>query len=160
MKKLLALVAVALVAAVLPAVAQEAMLADHGVVAPEDIQWGPAPPFFPPGMKTAVLEGNPAEEGVYTLRAWMPAGYRVAPHFHPTFEYLTVLSGEGRLGMGDRFDATQGQVIPPGGFAYLAPGAHHYFWVETDTVLQVHGIGPFFLYYLNPADDPRNQPAP
>jgi hypothetical protein len=25
------------------------------------------------------------------------------------------------------------------------------------TVIQVHGLGPFTITYVNPADDPRNQ---
>jgi hypothetical protein len=32
----------------------------------------------------------------------------------------------------------------------------HWGWMEGDTVVQVHGTGPFALNYVNPADDPRN----
>jgi len=28
---------------------------------------------------------------------------------------------------------------------------------EGETIVQVHGIGPFSVAFMNPADDPRNQ---
>ena len=30
-------------------------------------------------------------------------------------------------------------------------------WVEGETVIQLHGTGPWSLKYLDPKDDPRNQ---
>ena len=32
----------------------------------------------------------------------------------------------------------------------------HYAWADGETTIQVHGIGPFVINYVNPADDPRN----
>jgi quercetin dioxygenase-like cupin family protein len=158
MNKLLLLLAVAASLAA-PLTAEEMKPADHGFFAPDAIVWGPAPPVLPAGAKVAVLKGDPGQEGIFVMRAWLPAGYQIMPHWHPAFENVTVISGEGHLGMGDTFDKTQGQVLPAGSFAYMAPQTHHYFWTETETVLQLHGMGPWQLYYLNPADDPRNQPA-
>ena len=59
------------------------------------------------------------------------------------------------MGQGDTFDASKGHRIGSGGFAWMAPGARHFAWVEEDTIVQVHGMGPWQLYYVNPADDPR-----
>ncbi len=143
-----------------PAAAHEETAPAHTFVLPADIQWGPPPPALPPGSKIAVLKGDPGEEGPFTLRAWLPAGYVVKPHWHPTSESVTVISGEGFMGMGDTLDQAQGHALPAGSFAYVPAAAHHSFWVETETVIQVQGMGPFMIFYLNPADDPRNAPAP
>jgi len=32
----------------------------------------------------------------------------------------------------------------------------HYGWSTGPTVIQIHGMGPFAINYVNPADDPRN----
>src|ERR1700746_146865 len=66
------------------------------VVTPDKIQWGPAPPVFPAGAQMAVLAGNPGKAGPFTVRLKFPDGYRVMPHWHPTAENVTVLSGEFR----------------------------------------------------------------
>jgi hypothetical protein len=31
---------------------------------------------------------------------------------------------------------------------------HHFAWSSGETIVQVHGMGPFKIIYLNPADDP------
>lgn len=139
-----------------PALAAEAtMPADHGFFAPADIKWGDGPPSIPAGAKMAVLKGDPTKEGIFVIRLKAPAGYKIMPHWHPAFENITVISGEASLGMGDTFDKTKGHKLAAGGFGFMAPQTHHYFWVDQETVIQLHGFGPWQLYYLNPADDPR-----
>ena len=159
MRKLIVVDAAVLLFAALAAAAgaqeKAAMPADHGVFAPADIQWQAAPPVLPAGGKIAVLEGDPTKEGIFTMRLSAPAGYRIAPHWHAAFEHVTVITGTVGLGMGDVFDKAKGHTLPPGGFAYMAPGSHHFFWTESDAVIQVHAMGPWQLYYVNPADDPR-----
>jgi quercetin dioxygenase-like cupin family protein len=127
----------------------------HGFFSPDQIQWKDAPPALPPGAKVAVLEGDPGQEGLFTMRLRVPKGYRIPPHWHPAFEHVTVISGAFHMGMGETFDASKGNRIPTGGFSWMAPGARHFAWVEEDTIVQVHGMGPWQLYYVNPADDPR-----
>lgn len=120
-------------------------------------QWGPAPAFFPAGARFAVLQGNPGEDGVFTVRLEMPDGYMIPPHWHPTDEHVTVISGELRLGMGDAVDTTSVMTLNSGGFITAAAEAHHYAIAEGKTVVQVHGMGPFTITYVNPADDPRQE---
>ncbi|HEV8631641.1 MAG TPA: cupin domain-containing protein [Thermoanaerobaculia bacterium] len=129
------------------------------VASPEELVWGPAPPGLPPGSKLAVLTGNPAAAGPYTIRAWMPDGYKVPPHWHPTDENLTVLSGTLHAGMGDTFEPAKAAKLGPGSFVVMEKQMRHWVWTEGDTVLQIHGTGPFSITYVNPADDPR-QPKP
>jgi hypothetical protein len=67
---------------------------------PDQVKWGPAPPFIPAGAQLAVLEGNPmGTSGDYTIRLKMPDGYKIAPHTHPQRENVTVLSGTLKVGI-------------------------------------------------------------
>ena len=58
-----------------------------------------------PGVKIAVLQGDPQGSGTYTLRLRFPAGTRMPAHWHPNVEYATLISGALRLGMGEREDS-------------------------------------------------------
>lgn len=128
----------------------------HTVVPADGVTWGPAPPVLPSGAQAAVLAGDPSKEGPFTIRLSAPDGYRVPPHFHPTAENVTVISGVFHVGTGDTFDTAKGDKLAAGGFVSLPAGMHHYAWMEGPTVVQVHGTGPFALTYVNPADDPSS----
>jgi hypothetical protein len=151
------LVLVAATAAVSTAAAQAAPQGEsHAVIAlPGQITWGPSPPSLPAGAQAAVLEGDPAKAGPFTLRIRAPDGYRIPPHSHPGIEHVTVLSGTFRVGMGDKFDASKLTDLPKGTFAALMPGTRHFAQTKGETVLQLHGTGPWNIVYVNPADDPR-----
>ena len=91
-----------------------------------DVKFGPPPPFFAPGVGFAVLQGNPGASGEFTVRLNLPNGYIIAPHWHPTDENVTVISGTLIVGMGDeivRGDATQ---LTAGGFITAPANMHHY----------------------------------
>jgi quercetin dioxygenase-like cupin family protein len=130
--------------------------AAHVMLTPADLKWGPAPAALPPGAKMAVLEGDPTKAGLYTVRAQFPAGYKIPPHTHPTDEHLTIISGALHAGAGEKFDESSGHELPIGGFAVMPAGMKHYAWATTETVVQLHGMGPFQITYVNSADDPRN----
>jgi hypothetical protein len=125
---------------------------------PAQIKWGPAPPVVPAGAQFVVLEGDPmASSGDFTIRLKMPAGYKIAPHWHPKRENVTVISGSFKVGMGDKFDAAKMTAYPAGSFAYLDPDMHHYAQAVGPTVVQVHGASPFQFNYVNPDDDPSKK---
>jgi hypothetical protein len=129
---------------------------DHVAMAPDDMKWGDGPPSLPPGAKLAVLEGDPGKAGQpFTVRLRVPDGYKVSPHWHPTTEHVTVISGTVHFGMGDKFDDSKGTTLAAGSFGYMAPRTHHYAWFTGASEIQVSGIGPFAVHYINPADDPR-----
>ncbi len=130
-------------------------LADHGLFTPGDIKWVEAPNALPTGAKLAVLEGDPFKAGPYTMRLKMPAGYQIPPHWHVRTEHVTVVSGTFNLGMGEKFDKSAGHVMPAGTFGFLAPQMRHFAWASGETVIQLHGMGPWEIVYVNPADDPR-----
>jgi quercetin dioxygenase-like cupin family protein len=138
----------------------ESKSAGHAVFTPSAIKWIDGPASIPKGSKMAVLEGDPAQEGIFTIRLQLPDGYRIPPHWHPAFEHVTVMSGTFQIGMGEKFDAARLHDVPTGGFTYMAPGMRHFAAAKGDTTVQLHGMGPWQLYYVNPADDPRGTKAP
>ena len=130
----------------------------HNAFLPDDVKYGPAPPFVPTGAQLAVLEGNPmGTTGDYTIRLKMPDGYQIAPHWHPKRENVTVITGTLNVGMGDKFDETKMKAFPAGSFAYLDPSMHHYVKTKGETVVQIHGMAPVKFNYINPADDPSTK---
>jgi len=129
----------------------------HVMLAPGELKWGDAPPSLPPGAKMAVVQGDPTQAQPFVVRAQVPAGYKVPPHWHPGDENITVLSGTVALGMGEQFDESKMTTIPVGGYASLPAEMRHYFMAKTATTFQVHGMGPFVVNYVNPADDPSTQ---
>jgi quercetin dioxygenase-like cupin family protein len=149
-------VVAALLLAALPAAA---LAMDHIAVQPNALKWGPAPPGLPPGAQVAVVAGNPSSDGAYVVRARLPAGYRIAPHTHPTDENVTVLSGTFHIATGDKFDPKKGEAVRAGGFFTAEKGMQHYGWTMGPAVIQIHGLGPFTINYVDPADDPRNKSA-
>jgi hypothetical protein len=126
---------------------------------PDGIPYGPAPAFVAPGAQLAVLEGDPtASTGDFTVRLKMPDGYRIAPHWHPNRENVTVISGTFKVGMGDRFDENKMATFPAGSFAYLDPDMHHYAMASSgEVVVQIHGMSPVQFNYINPDDDPSKK---
>jgi anti-sigma factor ChrR (cupin superfamily) len=129
--------------------------AEKNIFTPDAIQYGPAPSFVQPGAQLAVLEGDPmASTGDYTVRLKMPDGYRIAPHWHPKRENVTVISGTFKVGMGDKFDESSMLTFPAGSFAYLDPDMHHYAMASGEVVVQIHGMSPVQFNYVNPEHDP------
>jgi quercetin dioxygenase-like cupin family protein len=132
-------------------------MVEMGYYRTADIKWMEAPPGLPAGAKLAVLEGDPGKSGEYTMRGMFPAGYMIAPHYHGGTEHVTVVSGKLFLGMGEKFDKTGGRELGVGDFAFMPKGMRHFAWTEGETVIQLHGVGPWTITYLNPKDDPRNK---
>jgi quercetin dioxygenase-like cupin family protein len=133
--------------------------ATHLVVTPDQIKWGPAPPSLPPGARMAVLEGDPSKAGPpFTIRAKLPDGYSVPPHWHPRDERIIVIQGTFGMGLGERFDPAAGRELPVGSYAVTPKGVRHFVWAKSETVIEVSGTGPIEVHYVNPADDPRKAP--
>lgn len=128
----------------------------HAMFGPSDMQWGQGPL---PGTKAAVLEGDPKAGGPFTMRLMIPADTKLPPHFHPGVEHVTVISGTFHVGLGERFDPEQLKALPAGSFAVMQPRAPHFAQFKDDTVLQIHGLGPWGITYVNPADDPSKAPS-
>ena len=114
-------------------------------------------PVLEPDIKVAVLEGNPSESGVFTLRIKIPDGGYISPHWHPNVERVTVLSGRFLLGSGEKMDRTKVKKLDPGSYTSMPPGMRHFAIAEGETIIQLTSVGPWEINYINPEDDPRNR---
>lgn len=143
------------VAGVTPATARDAL--DEPIsVTREDVAFVGGPPSLPEGAGIAVLEGDLGEAEPYTFRLRFPDGYEVMPHSHPVREHITVLEGTLMMGHGERFDREATRPLGPGSLHVLPVGDRHFVWTRGETVVQLHGTGPWGITYVDPADDPRN----
>lgn len=129
----------------------------HIMVVADSIKWVDGPSSLPPGAKAAVLEGNPSAAGLFTMRLRVPANYKIMPHWHPADEHITVIQGSCHMGLGGKLDEKGAMEMKTGGFAVMKKGTHHYFFTKRECIIQLHGMGPWAITYINPADDPRNK---
>ena len=146
--------AVVLTAVLVPAPARAQ---SHPMMTPAEVKWGPAPPALPPGAQLAVLDGDPGKAGPFALRLKLPDGYKVAPHWHPTDEHITVIQGTFGLGMGNALNAASAKMMPAGSYAKMPAEMRHYAIAKGETIVQVSGQGPFVVNYVNPKDDPSKK---
>ena len=129
---------------------------DHVMVTPNDLKWADVP-SLPPGAKVAVIEGPMDQATPFTIRLKLPADYKIPAHWHPAIEHVTVLSGTFNMGMGDKLDPTKTKALSAGSVAIMQPKTNHFGWTKEETVVQVHGVGPWGITYVDPADDPRKK---
>lgn len=139
------------------AASAQASDAHHTIVPADAVQWGPAPPSLPPGAQAAALLGSPAKEGPFVLRLKFPAGFTVPPHRHSKDELVTVISGKFGIASGEKIDRASLKHLPPASFVHLPAGMPHYASTEVETVVQINGMGPFDVVYVDAKDDPRKK---
>jgi quercetin dioxygenase-like cupin family protein len=127
----------------------------HILVTPDELQWSDIASMAP-GAEITVIEGDLGEAEPFTFRLKLPADYRIDPHIHPAYERVTVLSGTFHFAHGETFDRDATTALPAGGVAIMPPGAPMFGWTEEETVIQLHGEGPWGIEYIDPEDDPRS----
>ena len=124
------------------------------MVKASDLKWN-AVPSLPAGAQITVIEGPMDKAAPFTVRIKFPANYRLPAHTHPAVERVTVLSGTFHMGMGPKLDQSKTEPVRTGDIMIMDPGTQHYAWTNAETVVQLHGTGPWGITYVNPADDPR-----
>jgi anti-sigma factor ChrR (cupin superfamily) len=117
---------------------------------PDAVKWNP----LMPGIQIAALAGDSSKPGPYTVRLKFADGVKVAPHWHPEDENVTVLQGTFLAGMGEKYDAAALREFPTGSFILMPKEMRHFAAARGETIMQLHGNGPFVINYVNPADDP------
>jgi quercetin dioxygenase-like cupin family protein len=144
-------------AAMLGAAAMVQASDQHHTVVPGDaVKWGPAPPSLPPGAQASALFGSPGKEGPFVLRLKFPAGFIVPPHRHSKDEFVTVISGGFAIAAGEKLDPTA-KPLTAGSFVHLPAGMPHHARAVGETVVQINGVGPFDVTYVDAKDDPRKK---
>lgn len=121
------------------------------------LKWTDAPSVGP-GAKIAVIEGELKSSEPFTFRLKVPANFKVGVHTHPTTERVTVISGTFYFAVGDKFDAAKAKAYKPGD-AFLVPsGMPMYAYTKSgESVVQIHGTGPWGITYLNPEGAPEKK---
>jgi quercetin dioxygenase-like cupin family protein len=123
---------------------------------PEDVDWKPYP-AFPGAANLAVLQGNPSEPGLYTVRVRVHPGAKLPPHWHPEDRVYTVISGIFYIGVGERFDSEKLAPYAPGAVILLPGRTPHFHWARSgEYVTQVSAVGPLGVEFVDPSDDKRN----
>jgi anti-sigma factor ChrR (cupin superfamily) len=129
---------------------------EHQMITPADLKWADVP-SLPQGAKIAVIEGKMSEAQAFTVRLRFPANYKLPAHWHPAVERVTVLSGTFHMGTGDKLDQAKTMPLTAGSIAIMQPKTNHFAWTKEETVVQLHGTGPWGVTYVNEADDPRKK---
>jgi uncharacterized RmlC-like cupin family protein len=129
---------------------------EHQMITPADLKWADVL-SLPKGAKIAVIEGKMSEAQAFTVRLSFPANYRLPAHWHPAVERVTVLSGTFHMGTGDKLDQSRTMPLTIGSIAIMQPKTNHFAWTKEETVVQLHGTGPWGITYVNEADDPRKK---
>jgi quercetin dioxygenase-like cupin family protein len=129
----------------------------HRIVHYGDLKWTP----IIKGCDLAVVDGNPDADGQpFVVRFKCADGAKVPAHWHPTDESVTVLKGTFLVGMGESFDEAKLQPMNVGNFATLPKEMRHFALCKGDTIVQVHGTGPFKVNWVNPSDvQPPDAPS-
>ena len=122
-----------------------------------DLKWGPAPDALPAGAEMAVVSGDPGKKGMFTVELKMPADYAVPAHHHPTAETVKVLSGKLHYGMSDKLDMAKAKTLTAGNAVTMKAKMNHWVHAPDAATIQVSGMGPFEITYVDPKDDPRNK---
>jgi quercetin dioxygenase-like cupin family protein len=123
------------------------------------LKWS-VPTLLPPGALLAVVSGDPTAPGECTLKISMPDGYRLPPHFHPSYEHVEVREGTLLAGVGDRLDPKQTRPLATGDSATAPAGMHHFSIAQGRTVLLVTFMGPYTITYLRAEDAPQRRTFP
>ena len=121
----------------------------HKIVHFGDLKWTP----IIKGCDLAAVAGDPNADGApFVLRLRCADGTKIPAHWHPTDENVTVLKGTFLVGMGEAFDESKLQTMNVGNFVSMPKEMRHYATCKGETIVQVHGAGPFKVNWVNPSE--------
>jgi hypothetical protein len=91
---------------------------------------------------------------MFTLRLMAPAGSKIPPHRHSGDEMLTIIEGSFGIGFGEKLDKERIRYMPAGTYARMSKGERHIAFTKGEMIVQVSGVGPFDVNYVDPWDGP------
>ena len=68
-----------------------------------------------------------------------------------------MIKGTFMIGTGEKFDTAKMEALPAGSYMKMPKTMRHFAMAKGETIVQVHGMGPFEINYVNAADDPRKK---
>ena len=106
---------------------------------------------MPGDQRSETVSGDPTKSGApYVIRLHREAGYIIMPHTHPEDENIVVVKGSWALGMGDRYNQQALEPMEVGTYGLAPKKMAHFGLSKTETIIQVHGIGPFTTTWVVP----------
>ena len=121
----------------------------HKIVHFGDLKWTP----LIKGCDVAAVDGDMNAEGTpFVIRIRCADASKIPAHWHPTDENVTVLKGTLLVGMGETFDEAKMQTMNVGNFVSMPKEMRHYAMSKGETIVQVHGAGPFKVNWVNPSE--------
>ncbi len=122
-----------------------------------DLKWTPVMK----GCDLAGVSGDLNADGApFVLRIRCADGTKIPAHWHPADENLTVLKGTFLVAMGEAFDESKLQTMNVGNFLQMPKEMRHFALCKGETIVQVHGAGPFKVNWVNSAEvQPPDAPA-
>ena len=131
--------------------------AAHKIVRSGDLKWV----GIMKGCELAPVSGDFNADGApFVLRIRCGDGTKVPAHWHPTDENVTVLKGTFLIATGETYDEKKLQTMNVGNFITMPKEMRHFALCKGETIVQVHGIGPFKVNWVNPSEVlPPDAPA-
>lgn len=129
----------------------------HKIVHFGDLKWTP----IIKGCDIAAVDGDMNADGTpFVIRLRCADGSKIPAHWHPTDENVTVLKGTFLVGMGETFDESKMQTMNVGNFVSMPKEMRHFAMSKGETIVQVHGAGPFKVNWVNPSEVQPPDAAP
>jgi quercetin dioxygenase-like cupin family protein len=125
------------------------------VVYAEDIQWRPSPPNLPSGCEIAVLEASPQSADLFTVRFRTSEAFVMPPHSHSKDERVTILQGKVSVAFGMNGKREYAKQFGPGDYYVNARDAVHAVWADSSSIIQITGIGPWEVKFVETLKDVR-----
>jgi|KBSMisStaDraftv2_1062788.scaffolds.fasta_scaffold499915_2 quercetin dioxygenase-like cupin family protein len=130
---------------------------DHELLTPDSLEWRPVPPVWfvgkipagAPPVRTeyAIIHGDPNKAGPFIIRLKSPPNSILPVHWHKFDEHITVLSGVWCVGQTEKIDPAACKDMPAGSYLFIPRRMHH--WALTkNSIVEVHGVGPFRAYVV------------
>ena len=130
--------------------------AQQAATTSDDLKWVKGPASLPAGAKLAILKGDFAKPGTLAYRLKLPAGYQLMPQSSPAINRIVVVSGTFYLGAGEKFD--RARTIPMStGYVHWLDESPYFAWTKEETVIEIDGVGPWSVSYVNPGDNPMKR---
>lgn len=98
-----------------------------------------------------VISGDPTVPGApFVIRIHNYDNQVIPPHWHPEDEHIVVVKGTWSLAEGDTWNRAAMRDLNVGDYVFVPKQMRHFGISKGETVVQIHGIGPFKINMADP----------